>query len=240
MKDQRKVHRMSTLKGQRIHCVSLCHDFLICFVIVLKSGALWQNWSCWRSILCRTTVGFLARSDKFRNICVRRKRHWHLQLASSPSGDFLHPENAGHPEWKLWDWKQVLPPVHWVRDPTKLFRFCIYRSIYKTETKQVPMNILYLYKCCYQLCFESLQTTAFDNHWYGGVQVLPRSMVGDVHRTLLYGGLFAYPADTKNKDRLGRSQRTLYQRSQKRLGGRKPEKTADAFNLERTAYSQKA
>mmetsp|Transcript_64840 Transcript_64840/g.103160 ORF Transcript_64840/g.103160 Transcript_64840/m.103160 type:complete len:473 (-) Transcript_64840:84-1502(-) len=26
------------------------------------------------------------------------------------------------------------------------------------------------------------------------------SMVGDVHRTLLYGGLFAYPADTKNKD----------------------------------------
>merc|ERR1719356_264262 len=24
------------------------------------------------------------------------------------------------------------------------------------------------------------------------------SMVGDVHRTLLYGGLFAYPADTKN------------------------------------------
>ena len=29
-----------------------------------------------------------------------------------------------------------------------------------------------------------------------------RSMVGDVHRTLLYGGLFAYPADTKNKDTL--------------------------------------
>ena len=27
-------------------------------------------------------------------------------------------------------------------------------------------------------------------------------MVGDVHRTLLYGGLFAYPADTKNKDTL--------------------------------------
>lgn len=26
------------------------------------------------------------------------------------------------------------------------------------------------------------------------------SMVGDVHRTLLYGGIFAYPADTKNKD----------------------------------------
>jgi len=26
------------------------------------------------------------------------------------------------------------------------------------------------------------------------------SMVGDVHRTLLYGGLFAYPADTKNVD----------------------------------------
>lgn len=26
------------------------------------------------------------------------------------------------------------------------------------------------------------------------------SMVGDVHRTLLYGGLFAYPADTKNPD----------------------------------------
>jgi len=26
------------------------------------------------------------------------------------------------------------------------------------------------------------------------------SMVGDVHRTLLYGGLFAYPADAKNKD----------------------------------------
>merc|ERR1719450_1342310 len=24
------------------------------------------------------------------------------------------------------------------------------------------------------------------------------SMVGDVHRTLLYGGIFAYPADTKN------------------------------------------
>lgn len=26
------------------------------------------------------------------------------------------------------------------------------------------------------------------------------SMVGDVHRTLLYGGLFAYPSDSKNKD----------------------------------------
>jgi fructose-1,6-bisphosphatase I len=26
------------------------------------------------------------------------------------------------------------------------------------------------------------------------------SMVGDVHRTLLYGGVFAYPADTKNQD----------------------------------------
>merc|ERR1719225_1023781 len=26
------------------------------------------------------------------------------------------------------------------------------------------------------------------------------SMVGDVHRTLLYGGVFAYPADTKNKN----------------------------------------
>eukprot|EP00403_Amphidinium_massartii_P010412 CAMPEP_0178421046 /NCGR_PEP_ID=MMETSP0689_2-20121128/26448_1 /TAXON_ID=160604 /ORGANISM="Amphidinium massartii, Strain CS-259" /LENGTH=474 /DNA_ID=CAMNT_0020042551 /DNA_START=138 /DNA_END=1562 /DNA_ORIENTATION=- len=26
------------------------------------------------------------------------------------------------------------------------------------------------------------------------------SMVGDVHRTLLYGGLFAYPADSKNQD----------------------------------------
>eukprot|EP00929_Paragymnodinium_shiwhaense_P067537 TRINITY_DN3397_c0_g1_i6.p1 TRINITY_DN3397_c0_g1~~TRINITY_DN3397_c0_g1_i6.p1 ORF type:complete len:490 (+),score=151.83 TRINITY_DN3397_c0_g1_i6:52-1470(+) len=26
------------------------------------------------------------------------------------------------------------------------------------------------------------------------------SMVGDIHRTLLYGGLFAYPADEKNKD----------------------------------------
>merc|ERR1719328_542800 len=26
------------------------------------------------------------------------------------------------------------------------------------------------------------------------------SMVGDVHRTLLYGGGFAYPADTKHKD----------------------------------------
>ena len=26
------------------------------------------------------------------------------------------------------------------------------------------------------------------------------SMVGDVHRTLLYGGIFGYPADTKNKD----------------------------------------
>jgi len=26
------------------------------------------------------------------------------------------------------------------------------------------------------------------------------SMVGDVHRTLLYGGLFAYPSDAKNKD----------------------------------------
>jgi len=25
------------------------------------------------------------------------------------------------------------------------------------------------------------------------------SMVGDVHRTLLYGGLFGYPADSKNK-----------------------------------------
>jgi fructose-1,6-bisphosphatase I len=25
------------------------------------------------------------------------------------------------------------------------------------------------------------------------------SMVGDVHRTLLYGGVFGYPADTKNK-----------------------------------------
>lgn len=26
------------------------------------------------------------------------------------------------------------------------------------------------------------------------------SMVGDIHRTLLYGGIFAYPSDTKNKD----------------------------------------
>jgi len=26
------------------------------------------------------------------------------------------------------------------------------------------------------------------------------SMVGDVHRTILYGGIFGYPADTKNKD----------------------------------------
>lgn len=26
----------------------------------------------------------------------------------------------------------------------------------------------------------------------------PGSMVGDVHRTLLYGGVFGYPADTKN------------------------------------------
>mmetsp|Transcript_1693 Transcript_1693/g.3100 ORF Transcript_1693/g.3100 Transcript_1693/m.3100 type:complete len:132 (+) Transcript_1693:2-397(+) len=26
------------------------------------------------------------------------------------------------------------------------------------------------------------------------------SMVGDVHRTLLYGGVFAYPADNKNKN----------------------------------------
>jgi fructose-1,6-bisphosphatase I len=26
------------------------------------------------------------------------------------------------------------------------------------------------------------------------------SMVGDVHRTLLYGGIFGYPSDTKNKD----------------------------------------
>jgi len=26
------------------------------------------------------------------------------------------------------------------------------------------------------------------------------SMVGDVHRTLLYGGVFGYPADTKNKN----------------------------------------
>merc|ERR1719265_2536193 len=26
------------------------------------------------------------------------------------------------------------------------------------------------------------------------------SMVGDVHRTLLYGGIFAYPADKKNTD----------------------------------------
>jgi fructose-1,6-bisphosphatase I len=26
------------------------------------------------------------------------------------------------------------------------------------------------------------------------------SMVGDIHRTLLYGGIFAYPADTKNQD----------------------------------------
>jgi fructose-1,6-bisphosphatase I len=26
------------------------------------------------------------------------------------------------------------------------------------------------------------------------------SMVGDIHRTLLYGGIFAYPADSKNKD----------------------------------------
>jgi fructose-1,6-bisphosphatase I len=25
-------------------------------------------------------------------------------------------------------------------------------------------------------------------------------MVGDVHRTLLYGGVFGYPADTKNKN----------------------------------------
>ncbi len=25
------------------------------------------------------------------------------------------------------------------------------------------------------------------------------SMVGDVHRTLLYGGIFGYPSDTKNK-----------------------------------------
>lgn len=26
------------------------------------------------------------------------------------------------------------------------------------------------------------------------------SMVGDVHRTLIYGGLFGYPADLKNKN----------------------------------------
>jgi fructose-1,6-bisphosphatase I len=26
------------------------------------------------------------------------------------------------------------------------------------------------------------------------------SMVADVHRTLLYGGIFGYPADKKNKD----------------------------------------
>merc|ERR1711972_247393 len=26
------------------------------------------------------------------------------------------------------------------------------------------------------------------------------SMVGDIHRTLLYGGIFAYPADKKNQD----------------------------------------
>merc|ERR1712003_367402 len=26
------------------------------------------------------------------------------------------------------------------------------------------------------------------------------SMVGDVHRTLLYGGVFGYPGDTKNKN----------------------------------------
>ena len=26
------------------------------------------------------------------------------------------------------------------------------------------------------------------------------SMVGDIHRTLLYGGLFGYPADTKNQN----------------------------------------
>ena len=26
------------------------------------------------------------------------------------------------------------------------------------------------------------------------------SMVGDIHRTLLYGGIFGYPADTKNKN----------------------------------------
>ncbi len=26
------------------------------------------------------------------------------------------------------------------------------------------------------------------------------SMVADVHRTLLYGGIFLYPADTKNKN----------------------------------------
>jgi len=26
------------------------------------------------------------------------------------------------------------------------------------------------------------------------------SMVGDVHRTLLYGGIFGYPADANNKD----------------------------------------
>ncbi len=25
-------------------------------------------------------------------------------------------------------------------------------------------------------------------------------MVGDIHRTLLYGGIFGYPADTKNKN----------------------------------------
>eukprot|EP00440_Ansanella_granifera_P007103 gb/GFBE01007692.1/.p1 GENE.gb/GFBE01007692.1/~~gb/GFBE01007692.1/.p1 ORF type:complete len:106 (+),score=31.30 gb/GFBE01007692.1/:1-318(+) len=25
-------------------------------------------------------------------------------------------------------------------------------------------------------------------------------MVGDIHRTLLYGGIFTYPADTKNQD----------------------------------------
>lgn len=36
-------------------------------------------------------------------------------------------------------------------------------------------------------------STKFTSRYIG-------SMVGDVHRTLLYGGIFAYPADTKNKN----------------------------------------
>ena len=34
--------------------------------------------------------------------------------------------------------------------------------------------------------------------WLPRAKALDGSMVGDVHRTLLYGGVFGYPGDTKN------------------------------------------
>lgn len=84
-----------------------------------------------------------------------------------------------------------------------------YRHVYNNGTSQKPTCSIsrdvtkWMLFQLVSMAWRFSSTTQYDHlsKLFTGKSGL-RSMVGDVHRTLLYGGLFAYPADAKNKDTL--------------------------------------